>query len=170
MPFGTLKKCLLNNTLSKMHDFGTLCRIYIISSLEKRYETGQTAFDYCKSKRMGLAMWHTAELYEDIKYMASKTQSDLYTALSNIDNRDCSSKESCHGKLIWKQRANGEEEYFETNSAFSSITAQSDADYRAQVFKINGDVEGTEYSSKHKVVCGGKSLWNSLSCATSLIF
>ena len=53
---------------------------------------------------MGLAMWHTAELYEDIKYIASKENEDLYTALTNNDNQECGSKQDCHGKLIWKQR------------------------------------------------------------------
>ena len=106
---------------------------------------------------MGLAMWHTAELYEDIKYLAFKADADLYTALSNIDNVDCATKDDCHGKLIWKQEENGTEEYFATNSAYNSIEAQSLISGRAQVFKKNGDVEGIEYSKWRKVVCGGRS-------------
>ena len=106
---------------------------------------------------MGLAMWHTAELYEDIKYLANKADADLYTALSNVDKVDCATKDVCHGKLIWKQRERGAQEYFETNVAYNSITGESTDNYVSQVFKHDGDVEGIEYWKQRKVACGGRS-------------
>ena len=107
---------------------------------------------------MVLAVWQNRERFRDIKYLAFKTDSDLYTALNNNDNRDCNNKDGCHGKLIWQQEENGLEEYFRTKSFFKSMTASSHHNnaYRAQIFKKNGDVEGIEYWQRRKVVCGGK--------------
>ena len=107
---------------------------------------------------MGLAMWHTAELYEDIKYLASKTDSDLWTALNNIDNNGCNDKHDCHGKLVWQQEENGAEEYFETLSAYNSIKAIGNHDYRAQKFMNNAEVEEEQYWIEHKAVCGGNKI------------
>ena len=140
---------------------GPCCRKYIVSADAYKYKTTKSyesfGFEYCKGKGMGLAMWHTAELYEDIKYLAQKANMGLYTALCNIDLRDCASKGDCHGQLIWKQEELGAEEYFETNVAYNSISAKSDTGYTAQVFKKDGDVIGREYWTQRKVVCGGRS-------------
>ena len=70
---------------------------------------------------MGLAMWHTAELYEDIQYVTHKTKHRLLTALNNKYDQNCTSKDDCHGKLIWQQEKNGPEEHY--NFFFPKATA-----------------------------------------------
>ena len=117
------------------------------------------AYDYCEDEGMGLAMWHTAELYEDIKYLAFKADSDLHTALTNKENEYCASKDDCHGKLIWQQEENGAEEYFETHTAYNLITAKTSLTnlFRVQIFRKNSEVNGIKYYKTHpKAVCGGK--------------
>ena len=118
------------------------------------------AYDYCEAKGMGLAMWHTAELYEDIKYLAHKTTvNGLLTALSNKDDEQCVSKDECHGKLIWQQETNGAEEYFETQTAYNSITAKNFPvnKFTVQIFRKNYNVEGIAYwKTVGNAVCGGK--------------
>ena len=107
---------------------------------------------------MGLAMWHTAHRYEDIKYLASKANSALWTALTNVDNQYCNGKDNCHGKLVWQQVENGAEEYFETHTAYNSIKATTSTNnyYSSQKFETNGEVEGWDYRETLKVACGGK--------------
>ena len=99
------------------------------------------AYGYCEDKGMGLAMWHNAELYEDIKYLAHKTTvHGLLTALSNKYDEQCASKDDCHGKLIWQQETNGAEEYFETHTAYNSITAKNSLPIGSR-FKFFGRIQ-----------------------------
>ena len=118
------------------------------------------AYDYCEDKEIGLAMWHSAELYEDIKYLAHKTTvHGLLTALSNKDDEQCASKDECHGKLIWQQETNGAEEYFETHAAYNNITAKNSPanKFTVQIFRKNSNVEGlASHKSVGNTVCGGK--------------
>ena len=122
--------------------------------------THSAAYDYCKSKNMGLAMWHTAELYEDIIYLATKaSQNGLLTALTNKDDESCTSKQECHGKLIWRQREKGAEEYFETQVAYDSIQAKNNpADiYTLQIVLKNSTVKWlASHKDSANAICGGE--------------
>ena len=46
---------------------GPCCRKYLVSADTYKYKTTKSyesfGFEYCKGKGMGLAMWHTADLY-----------------------------------------------------------------------------------------------------------
>ena len=76
------------------------------------------AYDYCANHTLGLAMWNTPELYEDIKYLAvTSVDADLYTALNNANHESCSWRDGCHGKLLWRQTKTGYCDLFEANSA-----------------------------------------------------
>ena len=79
-----------------------------------------TAHSYCEGLGLGLAMWDTAQSYEDIKYLATVSlQSDLWTALTNEDDKNCNDKDSCDNKLLWRQTQGGPGEYFQANSAYN---------------------------------------------------
>ena len=52
---------------------------------------------------LGLAMWKTGDQYEDIKFLASHTNENLFTALSNPDKLACNNDDmSCDGVLVNK--------------------------------------------------------------------
>ena len=79
-----------------------------------------TAHSYCEGLGLGLAMWDTAQSYEDIKYLATVAlQADFWTALTNEDDENCNDKDSCDNKLLWRQTLGGTGEYFQANSAFN---------------------------------------------------
>ena len=79
-------------------------RPYTVSTTLKTY---CEAYDFCESKGLGLAIWDTAELYEDIKYLAGALNNHIYTALNNGNGQECDDKASCSGKLLWRQEKNG---------------------------------------------------------------
>ena len=82
--------------------------------------TWQNARTLCENLGLGLAMWDTAQSYEDIKYLATVSlQSDLWTALTNEDDENCNDKDSCDNKLLWRQTLSGPGEYFQANSAYN---------------------------------------------------
>ena len=132
------------------------CRKYVLSS---NWIKHSDAYDFCENSGMGLAMWHTAELYEDIQYMTHKTKHRLLTALNNKYDQNCTSKDDCHGKLIWQQEKNGPEEYFETQAAYDLILAKNDPPNRFTVQIVNNkSFVGPLASHKDTgyAVCGGK--------------
>ena len=96
-------------------------RIYLISNGVKSYNDGSR---FCASKGMGLAVWNTAQLYEDMKYMASTVKrADLFTALTNENREICDTGNSqshndCDGKLVWRQTADGPCELFNAYHGF----------------------------------------------------
>ena len=53
---------------------------------------------------LGLAMWKTGDQYEDIKFLVSHTNENLFTALHNPDNNECNNDDkSCDGILVNKR-------------------------------------------------------------------
>ena len=79
-----------------------------------------TAFSYCEDLGLGLAMWDTAQSYEDLKYLATTAiKSDLWTALTNEDDVNCTDQSSCDNALLWRQSQTGPGEYFQGNSAYN---------------------------------------------------
>ena len=111
---------IINVLSSNMH-FG---RTYLISNGAQTYDSGN---NFCAGKGMGLAVWNTAELYEDLKYMATTVkQEDLFTALSNENQRNCNTtnqQTDCDGKLVWRQTKNGPCELFNAHSGFTGYVA-----------------------------------------------
>ena len=80
--------------------------------------TGE-AYTYCHDMDMGLAMWDTADSYEDIKYLSTTgVQADLWTALGNEDGNTCGSAWDCDNDLMWRQTQTGPREYFQYNKAY----------------------------------------------------
>ena len=134
------------------------CRKYVISSNGIRHSD---AYDYCENNGMGLAMWHTVELYEDIQYLTHTTNRRLLTALNNKYDQNCTSKDDCHGKLIWQQEKNGPEKLFETQAAYDLIKAKNDPPNRFTVQIVNNKSFVGPLAS-HKAtgfaVCGGKQI------------
>ena len=96
----------------------------MISNGVKTYDSG---YSFCASKGMRLAVWNTAELYEDMKYMATTVKQDnLYTALSNKFEQDCDTRtqpSDCDGKLVWRQTKGGPCEIFNAFSGFNGYIA-----------------------------------------------
>ena len=70
-------------------------------------------------------MWNTAELYEDIKYLATTVkQENLFTALINENKETCDTatpqpKDDCDGKLVWRQTKDGPCEHFNAPPGFT---------------------------------------------------
>ena len=90
-------------------------RSYKVSTNLKTYSE---AFDFCESKGLGLAMWDTAELYEDMKLLAEALKGHIYTALNNGNEQECNDKGSCSGALLWRQEKNGPCSVFQEVSGF----------------------------------------------------
>ena len=92
----------------------TSFRSYLVSTT---YEDGEDeAYDFCNDRGLGLAVWKSAEAYEDVKYIASHNGAEVYTALNNENEEDCNTddgKTQCDGKLIWRQNKCGPYELFE---------------------------------------------------------
>ena len=92
----------------------------MISNGVKTYDSG---YSFCASKGMELAVWNTAEAYEDMKYMATTVKrADLFTALSNENEHDCNTtnqQNDCDGKLVWRQTKDGPCELFTAYSGFT---------------------------------------------------
>ena len=80
--------------------------------------TEDEAYNFCDDHDLGLAVWKTAEAYEDIKYIASNSphgKGEVYTALNNENEEDCNTdhgNDNCDGKLIWRQNKCGPYELY----------------------------------------------------------
>ena len=72
---------------------------------------------------MGLAMWHTTELYQDVQYMSNRLSDDFYTALNNENDEACEApkdgQDACDGKLMWRQTSSGPSCSFTADSGFT---------------------------------------------------
>ncbi len=55
---------------------------------------------FCSDQNKGLVVWDTADIYEDVKFIAYHAGEDLYTALYNIDKKQCGDKNACSDKLV----------------------------------------------------------------------
>ena len=104
-------------------------RTYVISIDEK---TGDNlAYTWCESKGFGLAMWNSAESYEDVSYITDSEDEDFYTALNNENGESCDTKHNpsdCDDKLVWKQTKNGHSCSFRADRGFTEY--DSDEEYR----------------------------------------
>ena len=76
------------------------------------------AYDFCEGKGLGLAIWDTAELYEDMKHLSDALNGYLYTALNNGNEQECSDKAECSGRLLWRQEKSGPCKAFQEVSGF----------------------------------------------------
>ena len=77
-------------------------------------------YTYCQNLGLGLAMWDTAETYEDLKYLSTTAIGEgLLTALDDPDNSKCDGKWDCDGKLVWRQTQTGPRAYFQANTAYN---------------------------------------------------
>ena len=106
-----------------------LCRSYKVSyDSYLRSVVHDDAYNFCNDRGLGLAVWKSAEAYEDIKYLANNVPwkehsyvgyADFYTALNNENEEACNTdhhgKTDCDGKLIWRQNKCGPYELFEAN-------------------------------------------------------
>ena len=85
-----------------------------------QYIAGGPAYTFCDNRGLGLAMWDTADSYEDLKYLATTViKADLWTALNNEGNAICSDKIDCDSNLIWRQTTTTPGEYFQASSAYN---------------------------------------------------
>ena len=82
--------------------------------------TEDEAYNFCNGHDLGLAVWKSAEAYEDIKYIARYSphgeKAEVYTALNNENEEDCNTDHgqytNCDGKLIWRQDKCGPSELY----------------------------------------------------------
>ncbi len=63
-------------------------------------KTWTDARDWCTSQNLGLVVWDTEDVYEDVKFIAFLRRSDVYTALYNFLRQSCSTSSSCNDKLV----------------------------------------------------------------------
>ena len=78
------------------------------------------AYTFCENRGLGLAIWDSSEAYEDLKYLSTTAvKSDLWTALTNEDNRNCYDQFDCDNKLLWRQTKTGPVESFQANSVYN---------------------------------------------------
>ena len=101
-----------------MIDPGTFRQYHV--SPTKMKSRNDEHYNYCESRDLGLAIWDTAELYEDIKYLATTAIGEnLYTALDDLDVSKCFGTTSdCDGELIWRQTRTGTRAYYQKNKAY----------------------------------------------------
>ena len=98
-----------------------LCRSYLASNAaDKRSVIYDDAYNFCNDRGLGLAVWKSAEAYEDIKYMTKSNlnKAEVYTALNNENEEDCNTDDGntdCDGKLIWRQNKCGPYEFFKAD-------------------------------------------------------
>ena len=76
------------------------------------------AYDFCESQGLGLAIWDTAELYEDMKNLSGALNGHIFTALNNANEQECNDKGSCSGMLLWRQEKNGPCKVFQEDPGF----------------------------------------------------
>lgn len=98
----------------------TSYRSYLVSNTYLRSTIYDDSYNFCNDRGLGLAVWKSAEAYEDIKYIARhgpfEQHSTVYTALNNENEEVCNTddgKTQCDGKLIWRQNKCGPYELFE---------------------------------------------------------
>ena len=94
-------------------------RYYVVSNDAMERDE---AYTWCEKEGLGLAMWNSAELYEDIQHITSSHDEDFYTALNNDNWVSCNTKtqhNDCDDKLMWKQRRNGHSCYFQAYPGFT---------------------------------------------------
>ena len=78
-------------------------RFYRVSKGVK--SSWQDAMTYCDNFGLGLAMWHTADTYDDLKTMTGSKwggwfDKPAWTALNNANGENCYSAQDCDGKLV----------------------------------------------------------------------
>ncbi len=74
-----------------------LPRSYVLPDDKKKWSDAR---QWCTDASLGLAMWDTADAYEDIKFIAGDINQKVYTALWNPLKNKCSSKSACDTKLV----------------------------------------------------------------------
>ena len=80
------------------------------------------AYAWCESRGLGLAMWNSAESYEDVSFITHSEHEDFYTALNNENGEDCETKhnqQDCDGELVWRQTQNGHSCSFHADQGFT---------------------------------------------------
>ena len=93
----------------------TLFREYKVSKKEQ----GQwsKALDICKALNLGLVLWHTEEVFEDLRTITGSSNdvfgndffdTPAWTALNNANKESCTGAQNCNGKLVASNYSNNE--------------------------------------------------------------
>ena len=89
-----------------------------MSDSHKKAVIYDDAYNFCNDRNLGLAVWKTAEEYEDIKYISEHHANweYLWTALNNENEEDCNTDHgqytNCDDKLVWRQNKCGPHELY----------------------------------------------------------
>ena len=81
------------------------CRSYKVSKWH--FDSWDKAKNFCQKLGLGLAIWDTADTYDDMKRISSKSDitKGMWTALGNTMSQSCDGANACNGKLVRRRKS-----------------------------------------------------------------